>query len=266
ELGKRIYENVSKQAWADWMAHQTLLINENRLNPLDASTRTFLAAEMEKFFFEGGSEAPAGQSNRSPDPPLSRGSGTAACPCGARSPQPSGNPGKFSGFRRFPGLLPIRQVLLVVDRPDLVDAAFVMPDHDRIEAPADHVHVDVTLIASFHSRSLRHGPSTDQQMGFIESRPYHLCIRRRAPSASVPRTGIDPPAHRHAQMLVPTPSPASRASARCSRCRQPGKQAMREQDLPQEPPSGRNRDYRPSRRRSARSSPHPALVFIPCFT
>lgn len=60
ELGKRIYENVSKQAWADWMAQQTLLINENRLNPLDASTRTFLAAEMEKFFFEGGSEAPAG--------------------------------------------------------------------------------------------------------------------------------------------------------------------------------------------------------------
>jgi Fe-S cluster biosynthesis and repair protein YggX len=60
ELGKRIYENVSKQAWAEWMTHQTMLINENRLNPLDASTRTFLATEMEKFFFGEGSEAPAG--------------------------------------------------------------------------------------------------------------------------------------------------------------------------------------------------------------
>ena len=32
ELGKRIYENVSKQAWADWLKHQTMLVNENRLN------------------------------------------------------------------------------------------------------------------------------------------------------------------------------------------------------------------------------------------
>jgi Fe-S cluster biosynthesis and repair protein YggX len=60
ELGKRLYEHVSKQAWADWLAHQTMLINENRLNPLDANTRSFLAAEMEKYFFEGGAEAPAG--------------------------------------------------------------------------------------------------------------------------------------------------------------------------------------------------------------
>lgn len=60
ELGKRIYQNVSKQAWADWMAHQTMLINENRLNPLDASTRTFLAGEMEKYFFGSGSARPPG--------------------------------------------------------------------------------------------------------------------------------------------------------------------------------------------------------------
>jgi Fe-S cluster biosynthesis and repair protein YggX len=60
ELGKRVYENVSKEAWSAWLAHQTMLINENRLNPLDASTRTFIAAEMEKYFFGGGSEAPAG--------------------------------------------------------------------------------------------------------------------------------------------------------------------------------------------------------------
>jgi Fe-S cluster biosynthesis and repair protein YggX len=60
ELGKRIYEHVSKQAWGDWMAHQTMLINENRLNPLDAKTRSFLAGEMEKYFFGEGSAAPAG--------------------------------------------------------------------------------------------------------------------------------------------------------------------------------------------------------------
>jgi Fe-S cluster biosynthesis and repair protein YggX len=60
ELGKRIYEQVSKEAWAAWLTHQTMLINENRLNPLDASTRTFIAAEMEKDFFGDGSMAPAG--------------------------------------------------------------------------------------------------------------------------------------------------------------------------------------------------------------
>jgi Fe-S cluster biosynthesis and repair protein YggX len=42
------------------MAHQTMLINENRLNPLDASTRSFLSAEMEKYFFGEGSSAPPG--------------------------------------------------------------------------------------------------------------------------------------------------------------------------------------------------------------
>ena len=60
ELGRRIYEQVSKQAWLEWLAHQTMLINENRLNPLDPKTRAFIAAEMEKYFFGGGSEKPAG--------------------------------------------------------------------------------------------------------------------------------------------------------------------------------------------------------------
>lgn len=60
ELGRRIYEQVSKQAWQDWLAHQTMLINENRLNPLDPNTRQFIAAEMEKYFFGGGSEKPSG--------------------------------------------------------------------------------------------------------------------------------------------------------------------------------------------------------------
>lgn len=52
-LGERIFENVSKQAWQDWIAHQTRLINEYRLALSDASARKFLAAEMEKFFFGG---------------------------------------------------------------------------------------------------------------------------------------------------------------------------------------------------------------------
>lgn len=60
ELGKRIFESVSRQAWADWLAHQTMLINENRLSPLDPKHRAFLAAEMEKYFFGEGSEKPAG--------------------------------------------------------------------------------------------------------------------------------------------------------------------------------------------------------------
>jgi Fe-S cluster biosynthesis and repair protein YggX len=60
ELGKRIFEHVSKQAWTQWLAQQTMLINENRLSPLDPKARKFLEAEMEKFFFGEGSTAPAG--------------------------------------------------------------------------------------------------------------------------------------------------------------------------------------------------------------
>ena len=60
ELGKRIYDNVSRAAWSAWLAHQTMLINENRLNPLDAKTRAFIATEMEKYFFGDGSAAPPG--------------------------------------------------------------------------------------------------------------------------------------------------------------------------------------------------------------
>lgn len=52
-LGQRIFENVSKQAWADWIAHQTRLINEYRLSLASPDARKFLAAEMEKFFFGG---------------------------------------------------------------------------------------------------------------------------------------------------------------------------------------------------------------------
>jgi Fe-S cluster biosynthesis and repair protein YggX len=58
ELGKRIYENASKEAWQRWVAHQVMLLNEYRLTPVDPKARKFLEAEMEKFFFGAGSEAP----------------------------------------------------------------------------------------------------------------------------------------------------------------------------------------------------------------
>lgn len=59
-LGKRIYENVSAEAWKAWVQHQTMLINEHRLNMMDAKAREFLAQEMENYFFGAGSAKPAG--------------------------------------------------------------------------------------------------------------------------------------------------------------------------------------------------------------
>lgn len=58
ELGKRIYEQVSKPAWQRWLAHQTMLINEYRLTPFEPKARKFLEQEMEKFLFGEGSERP----------------------------------------------------------------------------------------------------------------------------------------------------------------------------------------------------------------
>jgi len=60
ELGRRIYEGVSKEAWRRWLEHQTMLINEYRLSALDPKAREFLSAEMEKFFFGGGAARPEG--------------------------------------------------------------------------------------------------------------------------------------------------------------------------------------------------------------
>lgn len=48
--GEAIYQQVSKQAWQEWLAHQTMLVNEKRLNLMDRTTRAFLEEEMEKFF------------------------------------------------------------------------------------------------------------------------------------------------------------------------------------------------------------------------
>ena len=60
EPGQRVYREIGKPAWAEWLAHQTMLINENRLVPRDPKARAFLQAEMEKFLFGDGAEKPAG--------------------------------------------------------------------------------------------------------------------------------------------------------------------------------------------------------------
>ena len=58
ELGRRIFDQVSKEAWQGWLKHQTMLINEYRLTPIESKDRKFLEGEMEKYFFGGGSAAP----------------------------------------------------------------------------------------------------------------------------------------------------------------------------------------------------------------
>ena len=60
ELGQRIFDNVSKEGWQRWVRHQTMLLNEYRLTPIDPKARKFLVAEMEKFFFGEGSSKPEG--------------------------------------------------------------------------------------------------------------------------------------------------------------------------------------------------------------
>ena len=60
DLGKRVFHNVSKQAWADWLKHQTMLINENRLSPMDPKARKFLEEQMDQYFFGEGAAMPEG--------------------------------------------------------------------------------------------------------------------------------------------------------------------------------------------------------------
>ena len=59
-LGQRIFEQVSKEAWAAWLKHQTMLVNENRLNLADIQSRQYLAKQMENHFFGAGAEMPTG--------------------------------------------------------------------------------------------------------------------------------------------------------------------------------------------------------------
>ncbi|MCP3660910.1 MAG: oxidative damage protection protein [Gammaproteobacteria bacterium] len=58
ELGQKIFENVSKEGWQQWVQQQTILINEYRLSPIDPKARKFLEEQMEKFFFEDGIDIP----------------------------------------------------------------------------------------------------------------------------------------------------------------------------------------------------------------
>jgi Fe-S cluster biosynthesis and repair protein YggX len=64
-LGQRVFAEVSKEAWARWVKHQTMLINEYRLTPVDPKARKLLEGEMEKFFFGEGSATP--QDFKQPD-------------------------------------------------------------------------------------------------------------------------------------------------------------------------------------------------------
>ncbi len=60
EIGKKLWESVSKEAWAGWIKQQTMLVNENRLNLADARARKYLLTQMEKYFFGEGADAVAG--------------------------------------------------------------------------------------------------------------------------------------------------------------------------------------------------------------
>ncbi len=64
-MGEKIYNEISKEAWRMWLAHQTMLINEYRLNLMDLKAREFLKEEMEKYFFGEGSAKPAGYTHSS---------------------------------------------------------------------------------------------------------------------------------------------------------------------------------------------------------
>ena len=60
ELGERIFNQVSKQAWKMWLSHQTMLINEYRLSLIDPKAREFLRNEMQNYFFGDGAQTPGG--------------------------------------------------------------------------------------------------------------------------------------------------------------------------------------------------------------
>jgi Fe-S cluster biosynthesis and repair protein YggX len=60
DLGKKIWQSVSKEAWADWLKQQTMLINENRLNMADARARQYLLKQTDKHFFGDGADAAVG--------------------------------------------------------------------------------------------------------------------------------------------------------------------------------------------------------------
>ncbi len=60
ELGRKVYESVSKEAWQGWVKHQTMLINENRLNLADLRARQYLSLQLQNYFFGEGADMPQG--------------------------------------------------------------------------------------------------------------------------------------------------------------------------------------------------------------
>jgi Fe-S cluster biosynthesis and repair protein YggX len=60
ELGKRLFDNVSKEAWKAWLEHQKMLVNENRLNLADPQARKYLLQQTERYFFGSGADSAAG--------------------------------------------------------------------------------------------------------------------------------------------------------------------------------------------------------------
>ena len=60
KLGKKIFDNVSKQAWGEWLKQQTMLLNENRLSLVDPQARKYLTEQTEAYFFGGGADSAAG--------------------------------------------------------------------------------------------------------------------------------------------------------------------------------------------------------------
>ena len=60
ELGQKVFDNISQEAWNMWINHQTMLINEYRLNPMDPEAKKMIVREMEKFLFGEGADKPDG--------------------------------------------------------------------------------------------------------------------------------------------------------------------------------------------------------------
>jgi Fe-S cluster biosynthesis and repair protein YggX len=60
ELGKRVYESVSQDAWKMWIEHSKMIMNEYRLNPLDPNSQKIMEEQMEQFFFGAGAKLPEG--------------------------------------------------------------------------------------------------------------------------------------------------------------------------------------------------------------
>ena len=74
ELGQRIYDNVSKEAWKLWIEHSKMIMNEYRLNPLDPQSLKIMEEQLEQFFFGEGAKLPEGYVRNAPRASLSRAS------------------------------------------------------------------------------------------------------------------------------------------------------------------------------------------------